>query len=82
MMPLDARSIAINMAVLCFFGTSVLGWFSKFTPFICCKRALIAATFAYIITTCAAKAINAIITNAMIESQLNEQKEKTVDDEN
>jgi len=62
--------------VLCFFAISLIGWVSGLSPFTCCKRAITGATIAYVIAVCAVKAINAILINAMIKSQMNHRKEK------
>ena len=78
-MPLHVRSISVSVAIICFFGIAVVGWISGLSPFTCCKRALIVASFVYIIAALAVKAINAILINAMINSQMNPQKEKTRD---
>ncbi|MHC4570550.1 MAG: hypothetical protein ACYS0C_00540 [Planctomycetota bacterium] len=75
-MPLNIRPIATSIAVICFFGISVIGWTSGHSPFTCCKRALAGAVFAYIAATLAVKAINAILMNAMITNQIKKQKEK------
>ena len=75
-MPLHVRSIAVSIAVICFFGVSLIGWVSGLSPFVCCKRALIGAVIAYIAGAWAVKAINAILINAMITNQMNQQKEK------
>jgi hypothetical protein len=75
-MPLHVRSIAVSIAVVCFFGLSLIGWISGLSPFTCCKRALVGAVLAYIAGAWAVKAINAILINAMITNQMNRQKEK------
>jgi hypothetical protein len=75
-MPLHVRSIAVSIAVVCFFGLSLIGWISGLSPFTCCKRALVGALLAYIAVAWAVKAINAILINAMITNQMNRQKEK------
>ncbi|TKJ34840.1 MAG: hypothetical protein CEE38_16915 [Planctomycetes bacterium B3_Pla] len=72
-MPLHVRSIAVSIAVVCFFVVSLIGWGSGLTPFVCCKRALIGATLAYIAGGWAVKAVNAILINAMIANQMNQQ---------
>lgn len=76
-MPLNARSIAVSISVLCFFALSFVGWLTGLSPFICCKRALIGAIVAYIAASLAVKTINAILTNAMINSQIKQDKENT-----
>ncbi len=75
-MPLHVRSVAVSIAVICFFAVAVIGWMSGLSPFICCKRALVGAAAAYIAGACAAKAINAILMNAMITNQMKQQKEE------
>jgi hypothetical protein len=78
-MPLSTRTIAVSVAVICFFGLSFIGWVSELSPFTCCKRAVIGAALAYIAVVYAVKAINAIVINAMITQQMNQQKEKNSD---
>jgi hypothetical protein len=75
-MPLHVRSIAVSIAVTCFFGLSLIAWISGLSPFTCCKRALAGAVLAYIAGAWAVKAINAILISAMITNQMNQQKEK------
>ncbi len=75
-MPLHVKSIAVSIAVICFFGLSLIGWISGLSPFTCCKRALAGAVLAYIAGTWAVRAINAILISAMITNQMNQQKEK------
>lgn len=75
-MPLHVKSIAVSIAVICFFAIAIIGLASGLSPFICCKRALIAAAAAYIAGAWAVKAINAILINAMISSRIKQQKEQ------
>ncbi len=75
-MPLHVRSIAVSIAVICFFGLSLIGWISGLSPFTCCKRALLGAALAYIAGTWAVKAINAILISAMIANQMDKQEGK------
>ncbi len=81
-MPLHTRSIAISAAVVCFFTVSLIGWVSGLSPFTCCKRAITGAIITYMITALAVKATNAILLNAMINSQMNQRKEKANGSEN
>lgn len=74
-MPLHVRSIAVSIAVICFFGVSLIGWISGLSPYVCCKRALVGAVIAYIAGAWAVKAINAILINAMITNQMNQQED-------
>jgi len=71
-MPLHVRSIAVRIAVMCFFGLSFIGWVSGLSPFTCCKRALAGAAVSYIAASLAVKAVNAILTNAIIMSRINQ----------
>jgi len=72
-MPLHVRSIAVSIAVICFFVLSLIGWFCGLSPFVCCKRALIGAVLAYITGGWAVRAINAILVDAIIANQVNQQ---------
>ena len=72
-MPLHVRSIAVSIAVICFFVLSIIGGVCGFSPFVCCKRALIGAILAYIAGGWAVRAINAILVDAMIANQVNQQ---------
>jgi hypothetical protein len=72
-MLLHARSIAVNIAVACFFALSLVCWASGLSPFVCCKRAMIGAILAYIAGIWAVKAINAVLIHAMISNQMNQQ---------
>lgn len=76
-MPLHIRSIAVSTAVVCFFVVCLIGGISGLSPFTCCKRALIGAIVVYVAAALAVKAINAILINAMIKSQMSQRKEKT-----
>lgn len=78
-MPLNAKSIAIYVAVLGFFGIAIVGISSGLAPFTCCKRALIAAVVSYLVVVIAVKAINTVVINAMINNQVKEQQEQTDD---
>jgi len=75
-MPLNVRSIAVSIAVICFFGIAVIGWGSGLSPFTCCKRALAGTACAYIAAVLAVKAINAILMNAIITDQMKQREEK------
>ncbi len=75
-MPLHVRSIAVSIAVICFFCLGIVAWVSGLAPFICCKRAMAGAVIAYIAAVCAVRVINAILTSAMITSQIKRRKEK------
>ena len=72
-MPLNVKSIAVSIAVICFFVLSIIGGVCGLSPFVCCKRALIGAILAYIAGRWAVRAINAILVDAMIANQINQQ---------
>ena len=72
-MPLHVRSIAVSIAVICFFVMSLIGWASGLMPFVCCKRALIGAVLAYMAGGWAVRAINSVLVSAMIANQMDEQ---------
>ena len=86
-MPLHIKSVAVSIAVTCFFGVSLIGWISGLSPFTCCKRALIGAALSYIAASLAVKIINSVLTNAMIMSRMShadhhagsKEKDKTSD---
>ncbi|HUT30644.1 MAG TPA: hypothetical protein VMX13_12690 [Sedimentisphaerales bacterium] len=75
-MPLQARPIAVGIAVLFFFGISLVGWLSGLSPFTCCKRAMLASAVSYAAGTLAVKAVNAVLMSALIDSQVRREKEK------
>ena len=75
-MPLHVRPIAVSIAVICFFGVSLVGWFSGLASFTCCKRALAGAVFGYIAGALAVKAVNAILFSAMLTDQMNQRKRR------
>ncbi len=79
-MPLHIRSIAVSIAVTCFFGMSLIGWISGLSPFTCCKRALVGGVLAYIAGTWVVKAVNAILISAMVTNEVNQQEENNSDD--
>lgn len=81
-MLLHVRSISLSAAVMFFFAVSLIGLVSGLSPFTCCKRALAAAFVVYVIAALAVKSVNTILINAMINSRVNQQKEKTRDNGN
>ena len=74
-MLLNVRSVAVSIAVICFFLMSLIGWASGLTPFVCCKRALIGAVLVYLGGSWAVRAINSILVNAMMANRVDEQAE-------
>ncbi len=75
-MPLDVRAIAVKAAVIGFFVLSLVQVFAGLSPFTCCKRAGIGAAITYLATAMAIKAVNAIITDAIIKKQVRRHREQ------
>lgn len=75
-MLLPVRSIAVSTAVFCFFAVGIIGSFGGLSPFTCCKRALLGAIVAYLTVGAAVKAVNAILIQAMIASQVDQMRKK------
>lgn len=73
-MPLNDKAISISTAVMCFFGVAAVSGIRGVSSFACCKRALAAAVIMYIATLLVVKIINAILINAMVNSQMNQHK--------
>ncbi len=67
---LQVRSIAVSAAVLGFFMVAVVGSLYGLAPSTCCRRAVLGAAIAYLVVGICVRAINAILTQAMIESQI------------
>jgi hypothetical protein len=61
------RAIAGTLGVLCFFIVGLVGWMAGLTPYACSKRALAGAVMGTIGGSLVAKAINAVLTHALIE---------------
>ena len=79
-MVLQPRPIAFSLAVIGFFALSIVGTIVGLAPDTCCKRALGGAVVVYVATSAAVRAINLILTQAMIASQVN--KDTAGDNEN
>ena len=79
-MLLHARSIAFTAAVIAFFAISAIGSVEGLSPDTCSKRALLGAVITYVAASMAARAIDAILTQAMIANQVD--KDEVSDDEN
>ena len=73
-MPLDVKPISIRVAVICFFCVALIGLLSNLSAFTCCKRALVCSVVTYIMTTFGVKMINAILINAMVKKQLDQER--------
>ena len=75
-MILNVRAISTSFAVICFFMIAIVGCLNKLSSFTCCKRATIAAIIAYAVALVATRATNAIITNAIVTSEMNKSQEE------
>ena len=64
-----ARPIAVSAAVVCFFALSVVGALGGLTPYTCCKRAVLGAAVACLTVAVAVRAVNAVLTQALIAAQ-------------
>jgi hypothetical protein len=78
-MLVQIRPVAVAAAVLCFFAIGIVGSLCGLSPDTCSKRALLGAFGAYLVAGAAVRAINAIMTQAMIASQMNKNKEDSGD---
>jgi len=72
-MPLHPRSVSTSIAVVFLFVISFIGWFADLELLTCCKRALIGAVAAYVVTTIAVNIINNIMIRALVKSRMEEQ---------
>lgn len=79
-MLLHTRTIAFTAAVIGLFVISVIGAVTGLSPDTCTERALLGAVITYVAASFAVRAIDAILTQAMIASQVD--KDETGDDEN
>ncbi len=78
-MVVQTRSIAFSIAVVGFFALSIVGSLGGLSPETCCKRALFGAVITYVAAVMALRAVNMILTQAMIASQVD--KDRTGDNE-
>jgi uncharacterized membrane protein YjjP (DUF1212 family) len=69
-MLLQTRPIAVSAAVVSFFAIGIVGSLGGLSPFTCCQRAVLAAAIVYLVTGAAVRAINAILTQAVIADQI------------
>lgn len=79
-MLLQTRPIAFTAAVTAFFILSIVGCVVNLAPDTCCKRAVLGAVATYLVASLALRAVDAIVTGAMIASQVD--KDQTSDRKN
>lgn len=75
-MPFNVKSVSMSFAVVFFFMIAVIGSGAGLTPFTCCKRALLGSVAAYFVSTVLVRFINRILIDAMLKSQLDQQKKR------
>ena len=78
-MPLHVRPIAVGFAVMCFFLMCIVGALGGVSPNTCSKRALVGAVITYFGASLLMRAINAILTNAIIDNWVRQQEEQPSD---
>lgn len=69
-MLLPIRPIAVRCAVLCFFTIGIVGSLVGLSPYTCCQRAVLGAAIGYAVAGAAVRAVNAILTQAMIADRI------------
>ena len=69
-MLLQIRPMAVSCAVLCFFAIGAVGSLGGLSPYTCCKRAVLGAAIVYLVAGAAGRAVNAILTQAMIADRI------------
>lgn len=78
-MPLNVRPIAVGLSVMCFFTMCIVGALGGISPNTCSKRALAGALVTYIGASLLIRAVNAILTHAVIDNWVRQQKEQPGD---
>jgi|APFre7841882654_1041346.scaffolds.fasta_scaffold10921_2 translation initiation factor 2 gamma subunit (eIF-2gamma) len=78
-MPLHERSISGTIAVVCFFAVGLVGWLTGLSPYVCSKRALAGAVMGYVGGSLAVKAVNAVLTSALIDHLTKSQEGRASD---
>ena len=81
-MLLNVKTTSISIAVTCFFIISFIGWFVQLEPLICCKRAIIGAVIAYVLTKYITNAINNIVIGALVKFRMKQQDQNANRNEN
>ncbi|MHC4552274.1 MAG: hypothetical protein ACYSUT_05850 [Planctomycetota bacterium] len=75
-MPFNVKSISMSLAVVFFFMIAVIGSGVGLAPFTCCKRALLGAAAAYIVSGFLVRWINHMLIDAMLKSRLDQQNQE------
>lgn len=75
----EPKSLAMKIAVLTFLAVSLICQIKQIDAIICLERALLGSIAAYIICTLIIKTVNALLLNAVINKQMQEQLNKEND---
>jgi uncharacterized membrane protein YjjP (DUF1212 family) len=70
---LPHRPVTVAAAVLCFFALGIVGSLAGLSPVTCCQRAVLGAGITYLVTGAAVRAINAILTQALIADHISKE---------
>jgi hypothetical protein len=71
---LHVRSIAVSSAIVSVFAVAIIGSTSGLSPWSCCERALLAATVIYFAAGAAARAVNTILIQALVDKQVSKER--------
>ncbi len=74
-MPIETKPLAVRIAVAIFFICAIAGWANGVSCEVCCKRGLLGAFIAYIVTMFALKIVNAILLQAIITKQIKQNRD-------
>jgi uncharacterized membrane protein YjjP (DUF1212 family) len=67
---LSPRPLAVRTAVVGFFALGIIGSLGGLSPGTCCRRAVLGAAIVYFVTGAVVRAVNAILTQAMITDHI------------
>jgi len=81
-MLLPIRPIAMRCAVYFFFAVAILGTFSGIPAVTCSKRGMVGAIAVYLVASLLLKAVNVILTSAVVERYIEENEGLAGDPEN
>ena len=78
-MPLQVRPIAVGFSVMCFFLMCIVGALGGVSPSTCSQRAFAGAIVTYVGASLLIRAINAILTHAIIDNWVRQQEDQPGD---
>lgn len=79
---IKSKSLAMKAAVLAFLAVSIICQLSQMDAVVCLKRAFLGSIAIYVIITLVIKTVNALLFNAIINKQLDEQIKEQNGDKN